>query len=134
MAAAIARRRPGADRLAARFALECAVEQGEAVRQQQRRADPLQGAGEQHLERAAQRADWRSEAEQRGPDHQPQAAPMVIAERAAEQDQRGERQRIAVDHPLDLGRAATPVEARIAGRATLRIDPSMKLSDWPRPT
>ncbi len=67
-----ARRRPGADRLAARLAFEGAVEQGEAVGQQQRRADPLQGAaGEQRFERAGDGANQRGDAEQRSTDHQP---------------------------------------------------------------
>ena len=37
------------------------------------------------------------------PDHEDATAPEAVAERPAEQDQRRERQQVAVEHPLQVG-------------------------------
>ena len=72
---------------------------------------------------------------QREPDdadeeHPPPAEP--VAERAAEQDQRGQGQRVAVDGPLQAGERRRRRSAPIAGSATLTTVPSSNAMPEPR--
>ena len=120
------RRRPAADRAAARLAGEGGAQDGEAVRQQHRRAEPLQRPGaKEDVEARRRRAEQGGEGEEQDAAEQHLLAPVKIARRAAGQQQRRERQGEGVHHPLHLG--GRRVEARpIAGRATFSTEPSMK--------
>ena len=95
---------PGADRPAAVLLPEGRLQDGEAARGQQRAADALQRPGRtSSLERRGERAEQRGGREPDDPDHEDPAAAEPVAERAAEQDQRGQRERVAVDGPLQPG-------------------------------
>src|SRR5262249_44337482 len=50
------------------------------------------------------------------PDHEHAAAPVAVAERAAEQDQRGQRQQVAVEDPLQRAGAGAEVLADLRQR------------------
>jgi hypothetical protein len=100
------RRSPDADGPAAFLALEGMAEDGEAGRQQEGGADPLQrAAGQQPGEAGAQRAEEGCGDEQGDPADQHQPPPVKIARRAADQQQGRERQQEGVDHPLHVGGA-----------------------------
>jgi hypothetical protein len=87
--------------------------------------DQGQGDGEQHrpahaLERARQaeqgrirrqRAQQRSDREDRQPGGEHPAAPQPVGQRAGRQHQRRQRQRVGVDHPLQVGEAGAEVLA-----------------------
>ena len=92
---------PGADRLAALGALEGGGDDRQRARHQQRPGDPLQGPGaDQELDRGRDRAEHRggAEGDQPGDEHPP--TPELVAERAADQEQRDHRQHVGLDHPL----------------------------------
>ena len=58
--------------------------------------------------------------------------PEAVAERAADQDQRREEERVGLDDPLHLGAPSRPGRACSAGSATLTTVPSMKAMLEPR--
>ena len=51
----------------------------------------------------ASAAPERRDREPGGPDHEDPAAPVPVAERAAHEDQRREREEVAGEHPLEVG-------------------------------
>ena len=74
------------------------------ARHEQRPGDPLQGAGaDQELDRGRERAEDRGDAEgdQAGDEDPP--PPELVAERAADQEQRDQGQHVGLDHPLLAG-------------------------------
>ena len=73
---------------------------------------------------SAQRAGERGDAEQRDADREDAAPAEAVAERTADQQQRGEEERIRLDDPLRIGSAVACRSRRIAGSATLTIVPS----------
>lgn len=97
---------PGADRLAARLALEGGGDDRQRARHQQRPGDALQGAGaDQELVAGSDRAEGRGGAEGDQADHVDAAAAELVAEAAADQHQRDHRQQVGLDHPLLAGEA-----------------------------
>jgi hypothetical protein len=52
-----------------------------------------------------ERADQRGQREQGGPDQEHLALPRPVAEPAPDDEQRGERDRVAVEHPAQAGQA-----------------------------
>ena len=102
------RRAPRRERGRAFPAVERAREDRERRGQHQRGADAFDDRfAEDELGHALrQRGDERSDAEQRGADDEDAAVAVHIAEPAADDEQRGERERVAGDDPLEA-RAAT---------------------------
>ena len=86
------------------------LQDGQAARGQQRPADALQGARrDQHPHVRGQAAEQRGEGEPHGADHEHPAPPVAVAERPAEQQQAGQRQRVGVHHPLQAGHPGVEV-------------------------
>ena len=111
---------PGADRLAPRRALEGGGDDRQRARHQQRPGDSLQGAGaDQELDRGRDRAERRGGAEGDQAVDKHAAAAELIAERAADQQQRDQGQHVGLDHPLLPGKAG--VEA-VADRRQRHVD------------
>ncbi|MBN9624249.1 MAG: hypothetical protein J0H06_15095 [Actinobacteria bacterium] len=85
-------------------------DQREADREHDRAADSLQAAGE--VEEGGvgrERAEQRGGGEDRQPADEDAAPAEAVGERARCQHQRGERERVGVDHPLQVGEAAAEV-------------------------
>ena len=96
-------------------AVERRRDQREAARGEQRAADALQGPGrDQLLDVRGQPADQRGEREPHDPDQEHPPPAEVVAQRAAEQDQRGERERVGVDRPLQAGEPGAELGADAA--------------------
>ena len=111
-AADAAEPRPGADRAAPVVRVERRRDDRQAARRQQRAADALQHpAGDQQLDAGRQPAERGREREPDDPDDEDPAPPVLVAERAAEQDERGERERVAVHRPLQAGEVGAEVAA-----------------------
>ncbi len=68
-----------------------------------RRRRPARSARGRARARRRDRAAERRQAEDRDPQHEHPLAPVVVAERAAQEDQRGQEERVALDDPLHLG-------------------------------
>ena len=99
-------RAPHAERGAAVAALEGGGQQRQRGREHERAADALQRAREvEHQRRPGERAQRRGDGEDRDPDHEDPAAAEEVGERAAREQQRRERERVGVDHPLQVGEA-----------------------------
>ena len=109
--------RPGADRLAARLALEGRGDDRQRAGHQQRPGDPLQGAGaDQELVGRGDRAERRGGAEGDQADDEDPPPPELVAEAAADEQQRDQGQRVGLDHPLLAGEAdVEPVADRRQG-------------------
>ena len=104
--------RPGADRRGPVRAAERRGDQRQAAGGQQRAADALQGpARDEQRKVRRQPAQQRRHREPRHADHEHAAAPEPVAQRAAEQDQRGQRQGVGVDGPLQAAEARAEVRA-----------------------
>ena len=104
--------RPRAHRLAALVAREGHDDHRQRRGRQQRPADALERAAQhQELDRGRHRAQDRGhpEADQPGREHPPLA--QDVAQRAADQDQRGQRDQVGVGRPLLTGEAAAEVVA-----------------------
>ena len=124
-------RRPTA--LARSSGWNTADEDRQAPRHEQRGADALEAPGRAMSTSTfgASRAQRRGagepgEAEQ---EHPPPAE--AVAQRAAEEHQRAERDEVGVEHPLEVGSDASRSSA-IAGSATLTMVPSRKATPDPR--
>ena len=125
-------RRPAPDRRRALVVLERVHDQRQRARDEQRAGDPLRRASADQQtgarrDRAQHRAD--AEADEPGGEHAPAAE--HVAERAADQQQRGERQQVRLDDPL-LGASPPSRLLRIAGSATLTTVESRNTIPEPR--
>ena len=73
-------------------------------------------------------APERRDREPRRADHEDPPAPVAVAERAADEDQRREREQVAGEHPLEVGDADVEVVRRCGGarrsRPSRRASPS----------
>ena len=107
------------------------VEQRQRAGAEQRRAEPLHGAGgDQHGHARRQAAEHRSGGEdhESGAQHPLGAEP--VAEGAGREDQRGEHQRVGADHPLQPGDAAAERGADLLHR---HVDHGHVELDHPNP-
>ena len=112
-----AQARPGADRACTITGPEARLDHREAAGRQQRSADALQQPREdQHLGVRCDRAQQRGGGEHADPDHEDAAAPEAVAQRPAEQDQRRERQQVAVEHPLQVAGGRVEVTTDVGQR------------------
>ena len=94
-------RRPQPDRAPARLALEGRGEDRQRARDQQRAGHPLQRPGaDQRLLAGRDRAEDRGRREPAEPDHEQPPATEQVAERAADEQQRDQRQHVGLDDPL----------------------------------
>ena len=101
---------PGADRLGAVVADERPLDHRQAAGREQGSAHALEDAGrDQHLGGRRDAAQERCEREPDRPDHEDPASTEPVAERAAEQDEAGEREQVAVGDPLQLGQRRVEV-------------------------
>ena len=92
---------PGADRAAAHGLREARRDDGEALRHQERRADPLNRARrDQEADARRHGTGERGGREDDDADDEDEPAAETVAETAADQDEAAEHQRIGVDHPL----------------------------------
>ena len=100
--------RPGADRAGAVAGTKTRLDHRQAAGSEKRPADALkEPRGDEQFDVGGDRAQQRGEREQANPEYEYPAASMAIAKRAAEQDQRGQRQQVAVEDPLQrAGRRA----------------------------
>ena len=72
--------------------------------------------------RADERRDRGSDAEHEEPDLQRRPAPVLVAEAAHGEQQPGERERVGVDHPLQLAVRRVQLRERSSGSATFRTE------------
>ena len=108
-------RSPNGERHTALLATEGVGEQGERNREHDRAANALQSAGQLEHERGLRSAAERRGAREDGEaDHPQTPAAEYVGERAAREQQGGERERVGVDHPLQVG------EARVQRRLNRR--------------
>jgi hypothetical protein len=104
--------RPGADRLRPVGRDEGALDHRQAARGQQRPAHALQHAGDdQRLRVGRDAAQQGGEGEPRRADHEDPPPAEAVAQRAAEQDQAGQGEQVAVGDPLELGERRVEVLA-----------------------
>ena len=102
--------RPGAHRRRAVGPVERGGDEGEAPGCEQRAADALQRPRrDQDLGGGGQAAGERRQREPRHADEEDPLAAEVVAERATEQDQRRQRQRVGVDRPLQIAEPGVEV-------------------------
>jgi hypothetical protein len=98
--------RPGADRTHPVLGGERRLQDRQRPGRQQGGADSLQGPGrDQEADARGEPAQQRRQREPRHADDEDPAPAEAVAKRSAEQDERGERQRIGVDRPLQRGGA-----------------------------
>jgi hypothetical protein len=108
-----AERRPGADRPTTLRFRKVRAEQRQAARHHQRSADALnRTCGDQRIDAAGPRTRRRCRGEDRRADGKHPAPPEAIAERAAGEQQRCEKERVRLDHPLGLGGARAQIAAQ----------------------
>src|ERR1700681_2547210 len=97
--------RPSADRPPALGAFEGRADERERLGHRACRADPLHAARrDEDLDVGRQHAAGRREREHDDPGEKHLLAPVEVAERSAQQDQRRQEQRVALDDPLHLRR------------------------------
>ncbi len=86
------------------LALERLCDQRQRGREHHRAAGALHGAGEVQRQRVPrQAACGRGQREHDQPGHEHAPAPEQVSQRAGRQQERGERERVGVDHPLQVG-------------------------------
>ena len=96
---------------------EARLDHRQAPRRQHRSADSLQHPGDdQQLDVGSDRAQQRGAGEHGRSEHEDPPAPVAVAERSAEQDQRGERQQIPVEDPLQRAGLGLEVAADVGER------------------
>ena len=106
--------RPGADRAGAVAGPEAGLDDRQAAGRQQGAADPLDQPGDdQQLGARRDRAEQRGGGEEADAEDEDAPPPVAVAERAAEQDQRGEGQQVAVEDPLQGAGAGAEVAADV---------------------
>ena len=109
--------RPGADRPGPVAGPEAGLDDRQAAGGQQRAADPLQQPrADQQLDARRDRAEQRGDGEEADAEDEDAPPPVAVAERAAEQDQRGEGQQVAVEDPLQGAGAGVEVAADVRQR------------------
>ena len=110
---------PRADGTGAVVAPEARLQDRQAARREQRRADPLEHPGpDEHLDVRRGAAQQRRGGEPHRADHEHPAPAVAVAERTTKEDQRGQRQQVAREHPLQRADSGVEVVAD-CGRATL---------------
>ena len=115
-------RRPHADRPRAPLGLVGVRQDRQRRRRQQRRADALQRAeDDQHRVVRRQRAADREQGEQHEAGDEDALAPVAVAERAADQDQRRQRQHVGVRPSTRSRPGDTPSARWIDGSVTFTI-------------
>lgn len=93
--------RPHADGPRSLVGMKAGLDDGERARRQQRAADTLQGTREdQHSCGRRETAQQRAEREPDHPDDEDPAAAVTVAERATQENQPGQRDRVRVTDPL----------------------------------
>jgi hypothetical protein len=103
---------PQSDRLRPVLRPERRLDQREAARRQQGPAHALQDPrGDQLSGVLRQPAEQRGRGEPADPDEEDAAPPVPVAEGAAQQDQRRQRQRVAGDRPLETGQRGVQLAA-----------------------
>ena len=121
---------PGADRRHPVVLVERRLEDREAAGHQQGRAQSLEGpGGDEHLDVGRQRAEHGGDAEATHAHGIHRPSPEPVTEGAAEQDERGQRQGVGVDHPLEPGEVGVEVaadrrEGDVDDRAVEQGDPA----------
>jgi hypothetical protein len=97
--------------------VELLGQQRQRGREHDRPADALTAAGE-NQERGArgQAAEQRRDREESEADREHELAAEQVGQRPSGEQQRGERQRIGVDHPLDVGEARVQVGGDLGQR------------------
>ena len=92
---------PSPDGARAVVAPEARLEDRQTARREQRCADTLEDPSrDEHFDARRGAAQQRGEGEPHGADHEDPAAAVPVAERTAEQDERGQRQQVPGEHPL----------------------------------
>jgi hypothetical protein len=96
--------RPGPDRAAAFGLVEGSADDREAAGHEEGGPHALHGAaGNQHRRRGGDAAGHGGDGEEEQAGEENALAAELIAERSADQDERAEKQRVGLDHPLDVG-------------------------------
>ncbi len=109
--------RPRTDRAGPVLGVERRLDDGEASRREEGAADALKDArGDQDLGAGRQRAQGRGEREPDDPHVEDQPPAHPVAERAAEEDERRERQQVAVEDPLEVARRRAQVTPDLGHR------------------
>jgi hypothetical protein len=107
-----AKARPGSDRATAFVLCERTADDGKTAGNEERRAKSLKCAGGDQLsDVGGKSARSRGARKKRDPDQKNAATPVVIAERTANEEKRGEQERVGFDDPLKIDRGG--VEARL---------------------
>ena len=100
------RRAPGADRAPPLGALEGLGEDRQRAREHDRRAEPLEEPrGDQRARARRERAQQRGRGEHRQPDQEQPPAAEAVGEAAGGEQEHRERERVAAEHPLQVGEA-----------------------------
>src|SRR5262249_31039313 len=106
--------RPGADRRAVVLGAEAGRDEREAPGHEERAADALQRAGgDQHTDARSNAAEHRRSREPYEADDEHASTAVLVSERAAQQEQRAQRQEIPVERPLQAGQPAAEVLADV---------------------
>ena len=109
------RRAPDPERRAALLAVELLRDQRERGREHHRAADSLHAAGDDQEERVVgEPAGERGDREEDDAQHEDPLAAEEVGERAGGQDAGRQRERVGVDHPLEVGerRVERPLDRR----------------------
>ena len=102
---------------------------------EQRAADALEHPRrDEDLDVRRDPAAERRDREPRRADHEDPPAPVAVAERTADEDQRREREQVAGEHPLEVGDADVEVRGRCGGARRSRRSRRASPSRWRRPT
>lgn len=95
---------PSADGAPALLLVECRADDSQAPRAEQRGAHTLHCArGDALIDAARRAAPERGQGEQRHAPAEDAPAPEAVAGGAADQNQRGQKQRVGLHHPLRIG-------------------------------
>ena len=101
------------------------------ARHEQRPGDPLQGAGaDQELGRGRDRAQHRGQAEAEQAEDEDPPPPELVAERAADEQQRDQCQHVGLDHPLLAGQPRVEI---VRDRRQRHVDHGRVEEDHSRP-
>src|SRR4030081_525171 len=107
-----AKPRPGSDRATAFAVQKRTADNGKTAGHEERRAKSLKRAGgDQLTDVGGKSATGRRGRKKRDPSQKNTATSVMIAERAANQEERGEQKRVGFDHPLQIH--GSGVEARL---------------------
>jgi hypothetical protein len=122
--------RPGADRARAALGRKGVDEDREGERRHERAADALERPRDDELGVGAREcAQRRAGGENREADEVDPLATVAIAERAADEDQRRQREGVSADHPFEVARRDVQI-ALDRGSATFTIVTSSRIIPW----